>query len=321
MAAMQMAATQIAVVGAGIMGTGIAQVFAEAGLPVRLYGRRRASLTQARDRIAANQAELRAAGLAVDGGALDRITATDDLAEAVGEAAFVSENVSEDIAVKQQVFAELDRLAPPSAVLSTNTSGLSITAIAGASSRPERVVGLHWLNPPHLMPVVEVCRGQRTSDAVMDTTCELARRAGRQPIRVERDVPGFLVNRLQFALLREAFHLVAEGIASAEDVDRAVQGGLGLRWAAIGPFRVVDLAGLATFQAVATQLFPRLSADAAPPGLLAGKLDRGESGAAAGRGFHLYPPGAHDELIATRNARLLGLRRVLGEPGPDGEQR
>jgi 3-hydroxybutyryl-CoA dehydrogenase len=304
---------QIAVVGAGIMGTGIAQVFAEAGLPVRLYGRRRASLAQARDRMAANQAEMRSAGLAVDGDALDRVVGTDDLGEAVGEAGFVSENIAEDIGVKQKLFAELDRLAPGSAILSTNTSGLSITAIAEAASRPERVVGLHWLNPPHLMPVVEVCRGERTSDAVMDATGELARQAGRQPIRVERDVPGFLVNRLQFALLREAFHLVGEGIASADDVDRAVQGGLGLRWAAIGPFRVVDLAGLATFHAVASRLFPQLAVDSAPPAVLAEKLGRGETGAAAGEGFHTYPPGAHDGLIAHRNARLLALRRLLGE--------
>jgi len=304
---------RIAVVGAGIMGTGIAQVFAEAGLDVRLHARRRDSLDQARARIAANQGEMRAAGLAVDGDAVDRVVGTDDLAEAVGEAEFVSENVSEDIGLKQKVFAELDRLAPGSAVLSTNTSGLSITAIAEATSRPERVVGLHWLNPPHLMPVVEVCRGQRTSDAVMEATCDLARRAGRQPIRVERDVPGFLVNRLQFALLREAFHIVGEGIASAEDVDRAVQGGLGLRWAAVGPFRVVDLAGLATFRAVATQLFPRLAADTTPPGVLAEKLERGESGAAAGRGFHGYPPDAHEALIAGRNARLLALQRALAD--------
>jgi 3-hydroxybutyryl-CoA dehydrogenase len=304
---------RIAVVGAGIMGTGIAQVFAEAGLDVRLYARRRDSLDEARARIAANQAEMRAAGLAVDDGALDRVVGTDDLAEAVGEADFVSENVSEDIGLKHKVFAELDRLAPGSAVLSTNTSGLSITAIAEATSRPERVVGLHWLNPPHLMPVVEVCRGQRTSDEVMEAASELARRAGRQPIRVERDVPGFLVNRLQFALLREAFHIVDEGIASAEDVDRAVQGGLGLRWAAVGPFRVVDLAGLATFRAVAAQLFPRLAAETTPPGVLAEKLERGESGAAAGRGFHDYPPGAHDALIAGRNARLLALQRALAD--------
>jgi 3-hydroxybutyryl-CoA dehydrogenase len=310
---------EIAVVGAGIMGTGIAQVFAEAGMAVRLYGRRQAGLTRALDRMAANQAEMRAAGLAVDGDALDRVRATDDLAGAVGEAGFVSENVAEDLDQKRRLFAELDRLAPAAAVLSTNTSGLSITAIAEATSRPERVVGLHWLNPPHLMPVVEVCRGAATSDAVMDTTCELARRAGRRPIRVERDVPGFLVNRLQFALLREAFHIVEAGIASAEDVDRAVQGGLGLRWAAIGPFRVVDLAGLATFHAVATQLFPRLAAEPSPPAVLAGKLERGETGAAAGRGFHAYPPGAHDGLIAARNARLLALRRALGEPGDPGD--
>ena len=298
------------------MGTGIAQVFVEAGLTVRLYARRPESLARARDRIAANQAEMRAAGLAVDPDALDRLVATDDLAAAVGEAGFVSENVSEDLAVKQKVFSELDRLAPTAAILSTNTSALSISAIAGATSRPEQVVGFHWLNPPHLMLPVEVCRGDRTSEATMQATCELARRAGRQPIRVERDVPGFLINRLQLALLREAFHIVEEGIASPDDVDRAVQSGLGLRWAAIGPFRVVDLAGLGTFRAVAAHLFPELSTSTQPPAALVDKVDRGEVGAAAGQGFHPYPPGAHEALVAGRNARLLRLRRALADtPG------
>jgi 3-hydroxybutyryl-CoA dehydrogenase len=308
---------QVAVIGAGIMGTGIAEVFVEAGLPVRLYGRRRDSLAQARDRMAANQAEMRAAGLPVDDDALDRLVTTDDLATAVGEAGFVSENVSEDLALKQELFAELDRLAPADAILSTNTSALSITAIAKATARPEQVVGFHWLNPPHLMLPVEVCRGERTSEATMQATCELARRGGRRPIRVEQDVPGFVINRLQLALVREALHLVEQGIASPDDVDLAVQWGLGLRWTAVGPFQVMDLAGLRTFGAVAALLFPELSAATGPPATLAGKVERGEVGAAAGQGFYRYPPGAHQAAIARRNALLLRLRRTVTSPEDD----
>ncbi|HTC82452.1 MAG TPA: 3-hydroxyacyl-CoA dehydrogenase family protein [Acidimicrobiia bacterium] len=164
---------------------------------------------------------------------------------------------------------------------------------------------------------MEVCRGERTSEATVQATCEVARRAGRQPIRVERDVPGFLVNRLQLALLWEAFHIVEEGIASPDDIDRAMQSGLGLRWAAVGPFRVVDLAGLGTFRAVAARLFPELSASTEPPAALVERVDRGEVGAAAGQGFYPYPPGAHEALIAGRNARLLRLRRALTDTTPE----
>lgn len=310
--------TRIAVVGAGLMGTGIAQVFAEAGLEVVLYSRRQESLEAARARIARNQAGMRAAGLTVDGGALDRLRTTRELEEAVGRADFVSENAPEDLGVKQALFRELDRLAPAGAILSTDTSGLSITAIAAATARPERVVGLHWLNPPHLMLPVEVNRGERTSEATMAATCELARRAGRRPIRVERDVPGFLWNRLQLALLREALHIVEQGIASPEDVDLAVELGLGLRWAAVGPFRVADLAGLGTFRAVAESLYPHLSGAAAPQRILEDKISRGETGARSGRGFHDYPPGAHEALIRRRDALLLALRRLLAERPGDG---
>lgn len=309
---------RIAVVGAGIMGTGIAQVFAEAGFPVALYARRQESLAQAHDRIARNQADMRAAGLAADGAALDRLQLTQDLAAAVRDADFVSENAPEDLGVKQALFRELDRLVPPAAILSTDTSGLSITAIASATARPERVVGFHWFNPPHLMLPVEVNRGERTAEATMQATCELARRIGRRPIRVERDVPGFLWNRLQLALLREAVHVVEQGIASPEDVDLAVQWGLGFRWAVVGPFRVVDLAGLGTFRAVGAHLYPELSAARAPQALFEDKLARGESGARAGRGFHDYPPGAHEALIRRRDAGLIALRRLLAEAPPAG---
>ncbi len=212
--------------------------------------------------------------------------------------------------LKREIFAALDCLASQDAVLSTDTSGLPISAIASATKRPERVLGLHWMNPPHLMPPVEVIRGERTADAVVDLTCELARRIGRVPIRVEKDVPGFLWNRLQLALVREALHVVEQGIASPEAVDQAITTGLGLRWAAVGPLRLMDLGGLTTFHAVASYLYRDLSRAEAPQQALATKVAAGQTGARAGRGFYDYAGGAAEAAMAARDARLFELLKV-----------
>lgn len=304
----------VAVVGAGVMGGGIAQTFAQAGLSVALYARREEGLRMALERIAKNQAAMVEAGLLGAAAAREsagRLRATTDLAEAVRECQFVSESVPETLAMKRALFAELDRLAPAGALLTTNTSGLSVSAIAEATRRPEAVVGFHWLNPPHLMPPVEVIRGARSADAAVELACDLARRIGRVPIRVERDVPGFLWNRLQLALVREALHVVEQGIASPEAVDQAVTAGLGLRWAAVGPLRTMDLGGLATFQAIAEYLYRDLSATQAPQPLLADKVAAGETGARAGRGFYDYPAGAAEAVVAARDARLVELLKGL----------
>ena len=199
---------RIAVIGAGIMGTGIAQVCAEAGLDVTLQSRSADNLEASRTRMRVNEQEMIDAGLlspAVAETARARLRTTTDLAEAAGAADFVSENIPEDLGLKQALFRELDRLAPAAAILSTNTSGLSITAVASAVGRPERVVGFHWLNPPHLMLPVEITRGSATSEGTMRATVALAERMGRRPFRVERDVPGFLWNRLQMALVLGAW--------------------------------------------------------------------------------------------------------------------
>jgi 3-hydroxyacyl-CoA dehydrogenase len=303
----------VAIVGAGVMGSGIAQTFAQAGYTVRLHARREDSLQAARDRILRNQEAMVRAGLLFEDAArsaLDGIRPTTSLAEAVDGCHFVSESVPEDLPLKREVFAALDRLAPRDAILSTDTSGLPISAIASATRRPERVVGFHWMNPPHLMPPVEVVRGERTSDAAVELTCGLARRIGRIPIRVEKDVPGFLWNRLQLALIREALHVVEQGIASPEAVDEAITSGLGLRWAAVGPFRLMDLGGLATFHAVAAYLYRDLSRAGEPQETLTAKLAAGQTGVRAGRGFYDYPSGAADGAIAARDARLFELLKV-----------
>ncbi len=307
----------IAIIGAGVMGSGIAQTFAQAGYEVRLQARYEATLRAARDRIAVNQEAMIGAGLLSEPAARDalaRIHTTTKLEEAARGCHFVNESVPEDLALKREVFAALDRHAPRDAVLSTDTSGLSISAIASATGRPEMVVGLHWMNPPHVMPPVEVIRGERTGDGVMDLTCELARRIGRVPIRVEKDAPGFLWNRLQLALVREAIHVVEQGIASAEAVDLAVTAGLGLRWAAVGPLRIMDLAGLATFHAVSSYLYAELCAAREPQRTLAAKVAAGETGARSGRGFYKYPPGQAEAATAARDAKLFELLKIFRPP-------
>lgn len=308
----------VAVIGPGVMGAGIAQVLAEAGLKVRLYGRRPEGLEGAMGRIAANQRAMGQAGLIspeAAKAARGRIAPTGSLAEAVADAEFVSENVSEDLALKQGLFRELDRLAPPASILSSDTSGLSITSIGAATARPDRVVGLHWMNPPHLMLPVEVVRGAGTSAATMERTCTLARAVGRIPLRVERDAPGFLWNRLQLALIREAIHIVEQGIATPETVDLAVTVGLGLRWAAVGPLAIMDLAGLPTFHAVASYLYPDLCRAEKPQALLVEAVAQGRHGARAGKGIYEYPPGAAERAIARRDRFLVALRGFLGEHG------
>ncbi len=308
---------RVAVIGAGLMGTGIAQVASETGCDVQLVARQQAALDRAMARIASNQRVMVEAGLLTDaaaGSARSRIVPTLDLAGAVRVADVVSENLPEQLPLKQRCFRDLDALAPAGSILTSNTSGLSITAIASETTARERIVGLHWLNPPHLMLPVEIVRGRDTSEETMRRTSDFARRLGRIPIRVERDVPGFLWNRLQSALMREALHIVEEGIARPEDVDLSVQWGLGLRWTAVGPFRVMDLAGLGTFQAVLANVYPHLSAAQAPGPLLADAIARGHGGAADGHGVYTYTDATGEALVQGRDRRLMALRRALGTP-------
>ena len=299
------------------MGSGSAQTFAQAGYTVHLQARRDETLQAALDRIARNQEAMTRAGLLESGAArmaFLRIQITTDVSQAVRDCQFVSESVPEDLALKQELFATLDRAAPREALLTTNTSGLSVSAIASATTRPEAVIGFHWMNPPHLMPPVEVIRGRQTADGTMELACQIARRIGRVPIRVEKDVPGFLWNRLQLALVREALHVLEEGIAGPEAIDQAITHGLGLRWAAVGPIRTMDLGGLATFHAIAEYLYRSLSAAQAPQRLLADKVAAGETGHRAGRGFYDYRDGSGDAAIAARDARLFELLKLQRLP-------
>ena len=248
----------VAVIGAGTMGPGIADMFARAGCHVHLVDLSDALLDQAMARLRLGQQALVEAGLLRPrdaDAAVSRVTTTTDLSEACDGSEFLLEAVTEDLALKQELFAACDRLCPRETVLATNTSGLSVTAIAGATGRSDRVGGMHFWNPPHLIPLVEVIRADTTSDDTAELLKSVALRLGKKPIEVRRDIPGFVGNRLQFAVVREALHLLEEGVASAEDIDTAMTAGPGLRYSFLGPLRTADLGGLDVFRAISSYLF------------------------------------------------------------------
>ena len=301
--------SQIAVIGAGTMGAGIAGIFARAGSEVRLVDLNDRVLQRGMEQLRDAQKTLIAANLLSSQeaeAALGRITPLTDLETACDGVQLLIEAVSEDMAVKQRMFRRFDDLCPEHAVLASNTSGLSITEIARATKRPNLVAGMHFWNPPHLIPLVEVTKGKQTSDATAQLLMAICRRIGKRPILVRHDVPGFVGNRLQFAVLREALHLLSEGIASAEDIDAAMTCGPGLRYGLLGPLRTADLGGLDVFLAISTYLFAELSSDTEPPALMAELVKQGQLGAKTGGGFYPYEEKELSEIIARRDRVLLG---------------
>jgi 3-hydroxybutyryl-CoA dehydrogenase len=291
---------EVAVVGAGTMGAGIARVFAEAGASVRLCARREVSLEAARTRLG-------------EGARQVQLTTSAD--EALDGAELVIETIVEEAEPKRALLARAEELASPEAILTTNTSSLPLAELAGMLRRPERFAGLHWLNPPELVELVEIVEGERTAPATSEALAGWMEQLGKEPVVVRHDVPGFVVNRLQYALLREAYGLVEAGVCSFADVDRVVTHGLGSRWAAIGPFETMDLAGLDLHAAVAANLWPELANDREPSHLIERALERGALGVKSGRGLRGdYDPAAAGALTERRDRVLRGLRELREEP-------
>lgn len=299
---------RVAVVGAGLMGRGIGVEFALSGAEVSLLCSRWESTCAARDKALDELDWLaRASGLSAQAarGAAKRLRAARDLADAVCDAELVVESVPEDLETKQALFERLDRLTDSQVPLASNTSSLPITEVAARALYPERVLGMHYWNPPYLMPLVEIVAGQRTAEHVLAQVERALRRLGKETVRVRKEVPGFLWNRLQSALLREALWLVEQGVATPEDVDLAVRKGLGRRYSAIGLFEAVDLGGLATWHGVARRLFPVLSAQAEPGPLLRRALEQGRRGAESGAGIYEWPPKRLAAVKARRDSLLV----------------
>ena len=305
---------RMAMIGAGTMGAGMGMCYAQAGYEVALYDVQAAQLPMALERIANSQAVLVAEGLlpAEEAeAARGRITTTTDLAEALDGVQFVLEAAPERLDLKQRLFREMEGLCPADTILATNTSGLSITAIASACQHPERVGGQHWANPAEIVPLVEVIRGERTSDETLEVIYRVTEKLGKVPVLVQKDVPGFASNRLQFAVLREALHLVAEGIVSAEDVDRTLKNGVGFRYPWLGPLETADLGGLDTFHSVAQYLLPALSKMETTPEFFDRLLEEGKLGIKTGEGFYRYEPEDRDEILRERDLYFIRQLKLI----------
>ena len=291
---------RIAVIGAGLMGHGIAQVFAVRGYEVALLDNNVETLSSAKDRVRCNLQTM--AGGGIDIGApidtiLDRIEITQDLAAACQGAVFVFEAVFENLELKQDTFSELDEFCPPEVVLCSNTSVMSITEIAEKAKHRERIVGTHWWNPPYLIPLVEVVRTADSADWCLDATYELLASAGKHPVHVHKDVPGFVGNRLQHALWREAFVLIDEGIFDPATVDEVIANGFGLRLPVLGPVETADMIGLDLTLAIHDYILKHLNADPTPSTTLQQRVREGKLGFKSGEGFRSW---TDDEVQASR---------------------
>lgn len=304
--------SNVVVAGAGTMGASLAQIFAQRGLRVTLWNRSREGLDRAQALIENNQAALVSAGRLSETGLQEltgRISAETD-ESCFSDADFVIESITENLEVKQAFFRHVSPTVREDCILATNTSGLSISALGTSVYKPERFAGMHWINPPHLIPLVEVVSGGETSEETSGFVYDLALRLGKKPIRV-RDIPGFVLNRLQFAVLREALSIVEGGAAGLEDVDGAMKYGLGLRYACLGPFEIVDLGGIDIFYKIASYLFCDLEDRGDVPDMLKSLYESGSWGVKSGRGFYDYAGGRAEKAVKDRDRKVIKITDAL----------
>jgi 3-hydroxybutyryl-CoA dehydrogenase len=296
------AKAKIAVVGAGLMGHGIAQVFALAGHDVTITDSHKPTLDTAKQRIATNLHDL-----GEDSKAVEHVTLIADLGQCVQEADYVVEAILEDMPLKQRTFAEIERHVRPDTILASNTSVMPITEIMQGLKHRSRALGTHWWNPPFLVPLVEVIGTQWTSQAAIDFTMKLHADAGKMPAHVKKDVPGFIGNRLQHALWREAVSLVERGICDAETVDRVVKAAFGRRLAVLGPLENADLVGTDLTLAIHNTVLPDIESRPGPSPYLERLVAEGKLGFKSGEGFRKW---SAEEQAALRAKVLRHLKKA-----------
>ena len=292
---------QIAVIGAGLMGHGIAYLFAAAGYQVRVQDPAREALEKLPERIG-DICDL----LGSDRAAIERVSGGQSIEWAAADAGIVIEAAPERLALKQEIFADLERLAPADAILASNTSALPITRIAAGLKNRDRALGAHFWNPPHLVPLVEIVLMSEANCPAADRLAAVLRAIGRHPVFVYRDIPGFIGNRLQHALKREAIALVAAGVCDAETIDDVVKQGFGARLGVLGPLEQSDLVGLDLTKSIHDTLMPDLDVTPHTHPYLEALVDKGELGMKTGQGFRQWTP---EEAEAVRQR----LRRALVE--------
>jgi 3-hydroxybutyryl-CoA dehydrogenase len=296
---------RIAVIGAGLMGHGIAQVFALAGHDVTITDAVAASLDTVKARISANLKDL-----GDDPSAVERVRPVGRLADAVHDADYVVEAVSEDLSLKQKLFAEIESHARRDAILASNTSVIPITSIMQGLKRRERALGTHWWNPPFLVPLVEVIETQWTSPQAIEWTMALHAAAGKKPAHVKKDVPGFIGNRLQHALWREAISLVERGICDAETVDTVIKAAFGRRLAVLGPLENADMVGTDLTLAIHKTVLPDIESRPGPSPYLEQLVKAGKLGFKSGEGFRKW---SAEEQAALRARVVAHLKKARAD--------
>jgi 3-hydroxyacyl-CoA dehydrogenase len=297
-----------AVIGTGTMGPGMGAVLARAGIETALYDVSPEALERAK--AAAQLAEgvlERLEAPKEDGGSL---RFEDDLAAALDGVDFLLEAIPEKLGLKQEMFSRFEQHVSAETILASNTSGISITKIAEVCTRPERVVGMHWSNPPHLIPMIEVIPGEQTEQRVVDDACELIRRFGYHPV-VEKEVPGFVENRILYAILRECLDLVDRGIIDPEGLDLNVRWGIGYKLAVIGPMELLDMAGLDIYNAVGSYLNQDLSTSGEVSSMIRDRIAQGKLGMKTGSGIYDYTSEQIEQLRGQRAAKLVAVRKAL----------
>lgn len=303
-----------AVIGAGLMGHGIAQEFMAAGAITSLWDPDEDTLHAAPDRMRRHLAQLHQAADSTPPEVTVRLASS--MTDAVRGVDLVVEVAPERLELKRELLREVQREAPK-AIFASNTSALRISEIAESAENPQLVVGTHWWNPPYLIPIVEVIHGEQTSQQTVNQVIAWLSAVGKDPVEVCKDTPGFVGNRMQFALVREAAHIVAEGIATAETVDAVVRGTMGRRWSSIGPLRNSDFIGLDLVDSILSYLSPSLATDRDTPALFRELIERGDLGAKSGRGVYSWAEGEREDVENKLIQHLITLRQLDQQQGRD----
>jgi 3-hydroxybutyryl-CoA dehydrogenase len=294
----------IAVIGGGLMGAGIAQVFAAANYKVTVFEPNEEVRMSLQERVVENL------NLMVSDTAIaKRIEVSGDLEETVAAAHYVTEAAPEKLELKRSIFADLERLAAEDAILASNTSVIPITQITEGLGTAHRMVGTHWWNPPYLVPLVEVIQGERTSQLTVDRTMNLLREIGKEPAHVKKDLPGFVANRLQHALWREAIAMVAEGVCDARTLDTCVKNSFGLRLPVLGPLENADLVGLDLTLDIHRTVIPELDRSAGPNPFLEQQVEAGRLGFKSGEGFRTWSEEEKNDLRKQLSFHLVKSQR------------
>ncbi len=302
---------QVALIGLGTMGPGIAARLIRGGIAVTAYDLSEAAAKRAERLFGVASGILDRLGIAPPETGDAPIRLADDFQDCVRGADLVIENIPEDLDLKAAAYRELDGMIGPSVIVATNTSGIPIGRLQAHISHPGRFVGMHWSNPPHIIPMIEVIGGAATTAQTVTLVRDLIRALGLLPVVVKKDVPGFVENRVLYALLREVIDLVEQGVIEPEDIDTCVSWGIGYKIAVIGPMALLDMAGLDIYRSVSSFLNADLSnrADVAP--LVMRKIADAELGIKSGRGIYDYTPEKIATLQTERAGRLIAIRRIL----------